>query len=31
VHLGAVLRSGAQGIVDAPAAGPGVPGPAGGC
>ncbi len=31
VHFGAVLRSGASGIVDQPAAGPGVPGPAGGC
>jgi hypothetical protein len=31
VHLGAVLRGGTQGIVDAPAAGAGVPGPAGGC
>jgi hypothetical protein len=31
VHLGAVLRSGTQGVVDTPAAGPGVPGPAGGC
>jgi hypothetical protein len=31
VHFGAVLRSGTQGIVDEPAAGPGVPGPAGGC
>jgi hypothetical protein len=31
VHFGAVLRSGATGIVDSPAAGPGVPGPAGGC
>jgi hypothetical protein len=31
VHLGAVLRTGTRGIVDAPAAGPGVPGPAGGC
>lgn len=31
VHFGAVLRSGAYGIVDEPAAGPGVPGPAGGC
>lgn len=31
VHLGAVLRTGTQGVVDAPAAGPGVPGPAGGC
>ncbi|HTT52485.1 MAG TPA: hypothetical protein VMH35_13880 [Streptosporangiaceae bacterium] len=31
VHFGAVLRSGATGIVDQPAAGPGVPGPAGGC
>ncbi len=31
VHFGAVLRNGAYGIVDQPAAGPGVPGPAGGC
>jgi hypothetical protein len=31
VHFGAVLRAGAGGIVDAPATGPGVPGPAGGC
>jgi len=31
VHFGAVLRSGAAGLVDQPAAGPGVPGPAGGC
>jgi hypothetical protein len=31
VHFGAVLRSAASGIVDQPAAGPGVPGPAGGC
>jgi hypothetical protein len=31
VHFGAVLRSGATGLVDQPAAGPGVPGPAGGC
>ena len=31
VHFGAVLRAGAGGVVDAPAAGPGVPGPAGGC
>src|SRR5579875_1314352 len=31
VHLGAVLRSAAVGIVDQPAAGPGVPGPPGGC
>jgi hypothetical protein len=31
VHFGAVLRSGAGGAVDQPAAGPGVPGPAGGC
>jgi hypothetical protein len=31
VHFGAVLRSGAAGIVDQPAAGPGVPGPPGGC
>jgi hypothetical protein len=31
VHFGAVLRAGGQGMVDSPAAGPGVPGPAGGC
>ena len=31
VHFGAVLRTGGDGIVDTPAAGPGVPGPAGGC
>ena len=31
VHLGAVLRSVVTGIVNQPAAGPGVPGPAGGC
>jgi hypothetical protein len=31
VHFGAVLRNGAYGVVDAPAAGPGVPGPPGGC
>jgi hypothetical protein len=31
VHFGAVLRSVVTGIVDQPAAGPGVPGPAGGC
>jgi hypothetical protein len=31
VHLGAVTRAAAAGIVDAPAVGPGVPGPAGGC
>jgi hypothetical protein len=31
VHLGAVLRSGAGGVVDQPAAGPGTPGPPGGC
>ena len=31
VHFGAVLRAGAAGVVDAPATGPGVPGPAGGC
>ena len=28
VHFGAVLRAGAGGVVDAPATGPGVPGPA---
>lgn len=31
VHFGAVLRSAATGIVDDPVAGPGVPGPPGGC
>jgi hypothetical protein len=31
VHFGAVLRAGSGGVVDAPATGPGVPGPAGGC
>ena len=31
VHFGAVLRNGGYGIVDQPAAGPGVPGPVGGC
>jgi hypothetical protein len=31
VHLGAVTRGAATGIVDAPAAGSGVPGPPGGC
>jgi hypothetical protein len=31
VHFGAVLRTGTAGLVDAPAAGPGVPGPPGGC
>ncbi len=31
VHFGAVLRAGAGGVVDAPATGPGVTGPAGGC
>ncbi len=31
VHFGAVLRTGTGGVVDQPAAGPGVPGPAGGC
>jgi hypothetical protein len=31
VHFGAVLRNGAYGIVDQPAVGTGVPGPAGGC
>jgi hypothetical protein len=31
VHLGAVSRSAATGIVDDPAVGPGVPGPPGGC
>ena len=31
VHLGAVIRSGAHGEVDDPEAGPGIPGPPGGC
>jgi hypothetical protein len=31
VHFGAVLRAGTGGVVDAPATGPGIPGPAGGC
>jgi len=31
VHLGAVLRSTAAGVVDSPAIGPGTPGPPGGC
>lgn len=31
VHLGAAERTGVTGIVDRPAAGPGVPGPPGGC
>jgi hypothetical protein len=31
VHFGAVLRDAAIGIVDTPEAGPGVPGPPGGC
>ena len=31
VHFGAVLRSAVTGIVDQPAVGPGIPGPAGGC
>jgi hypothetical protein len=31
VHLGAVIRSGAGGVVDQPEAGPGTPGPPGGC
>ena len=31
VHFGAVLRAAVTGIVDQPAAGPGVPGPPGGC
>jgi hypothetical protein len=31
VHFGAVVRNGPGGVVDAPAAGPGVPGPPGGC
>lgn len=31
VHLGALTRSGAYGIVDDPETGPGVPGPPGGC
>jgi hypothetical protein len=31
IHLGALVRAGAYGIVDDPEAGPGIPGPAGGC
>jgi hypothetical protein len=31
IHFGAVLRSVVTGIVDQPAVGPGIPGPAGGC
>jgi hypothetical protein len=31
IHLGALVRSGAYGIVDDPEAGPGIPGPPGGC
>jgi len=31
VHFGGVDRTGSGGLVDAPAAGPGVPGPPGGC
>ena len=31
VHLGALVRTGAYGIVDDPELGPGVPGPPGGC
>jgi hypothetical protein len=31
VHFGAVLRSAVTGMVDQPAVGPGIPGPAGGC
>ena len=31
VHFGAVLRSSAAGVVDEPEAGPGIPGPPGGC
>jgi hypothetical protein len=31
IHLGALVRGGAYGIVDDPETGPGVPGPAGGC
>ena len=31
IHLGALVRSGAYGIVDDPETGPGVPGPPGGC
>ena len=31
IHLGALVRSGAYGIVDDPEPGPGIPGPAGGC
>jgi hypothetical protein len=31
VHFGAVLRGAMTGVVDQPAAGPGIPGPPGGC
>jgi hypothetical protein len=31
IHLGALVRSAAYGIIDDPEAGPGIPGPAGGC
>jgi hypothetical protein len=31
IHLGALVRSGAYGIVDDPETGPGIPGPSGGC
>jgi hypothetical protein len=31
IHLGALVRSGAYGIVDDPETGPGIPGPPGGC
>ena len=31
IHLGAVIRSVVTGVVDQPAAGPGIPGPPGGC
>jgi hypothetical protein len=31
IHLGALSRSAAYGIVDAPSSGPGIPGPPGGC
>jgi hypothetical protein len=31
IHLGAVMRSVVTGVVDQPAAGPGIPGPPGGC
>ena len=31
IHLGAVIHSVVTGVVDQPAAGPGIPGPPGGC